>query len=286
MSQSLPTKRITVAKIRSRKHEEPIVCLTAYTAMMADMLHSHVDILLVGDSVGTVLHGEKTTIPVTLDDMIRHGRSVMNSKPKCLVIIDLPFGCYEASPEKAFETAAHVLKETGADGVKLEGGAVMAPTIEFLTSRGVPVMAHIGLQPQSVLSTGYKVAGREAAARKKLLEDATAINGAGAFAVVLEAVVESLAREITNAIDIPTIGIGASPLCDGQILVTEDMLGIFEKTPTFVRRYANLREIITDAVFKYAEDVRMRYFPSADETYKDKTIRTDPTVISLRKLKD
>ena len=271
MSQTPPSKRQSVRTIRARKSGEPIVCLTAYTAPMARLLDPHVDLLLVGDSVGTVLHGHETTVQVTLEDMIHHGLAVTHARPNALVVIDLPFGSYEASPVHAFEAASRVLKETGADAVKLEGGGVMAETISFLTQRGVAVMAHIGLQPQSVLADGgYRIVGRDRAEWRRLHEDAKAVDEAGAFAVVLEGVVEPLAREITDKISIPTIGIGASPVCDGQILVTEDMLGFFERTPKFVREYAELRTAIDRAIAAYAKDVRSREFPGADECYDEK----------------
>ncbi len=270
MSKNQTLKRNSVSTIRARKGKEPIVCLTAYTALMAQLLDEHVELLLVGDSVGTVLHGAKTTVQVSVGDMIFHGRSVMKAEPKSLVVIDLPFGSYEASPQAAFETAARVLKETGADAVKLEGGTEMAPTIQFLTSRGIAVMAHIGLLPQSVLvKGGYKVVGRGKEEAAYLMKDAKAVCEAGAFAVVLEGVIEDVATEITQAITIPTIGIGASPACDGQILVTEDLLGFFEQTPKFVREYADLRGIITKAVSRYADDVNARQFPTNAETYNE-----------------
>ncbi len=268
MSAIRPARKITTANIRAQKGGEPIICLTAYTAMMAEILDPHVDVLLVGDSVGSVLHGHDTTIPVTVDEMIHHARSVMRAGPKSLVVVDVPFGSFEASPEQAHETTARILKETGADAVKIEGGVTQAPTIDFLTKRGVPVMAHIGLRPQAVRATGgYRVVGKTEEERTNLKEDADAVNKAGAFAVVLEGVIEPLAAEITRQIDIPTIGIGASAHCDGQILVTEDLLGMFERTPKFVRKFANLRETISGAVADYAGSVRTRSFPSDAETY-------------------
>ena len=268
MSTYRPARKRTISDIRAQKGGEPIICLTAYTAMMAEILDPFVDFLLVGDSVGTVLNGHDTTIPVTLDEMIIYGRSVARANPKSLLVVDVPFGTYEASPEQAYETAARILKETGADAVKIEGGVVQAPTIEFLTQRGVPVVAHIGLRPQAVRATGgYRIVGKTEEECAALREDADAITKAGAFAVVLEGVVEPLAAEITARIGIPTIGIGASPQCDGQILVTEDLLGFFEKTPKFVKKFANLRTDIADAVGEYADAVRERSFPSEAETY-------------------
>lgn len=268
MSAIRPSRKRNIASIRDQKGGEPIIALTAYTAMMAEILDPHVDVILVGDSVGTVLHGHDTTIPVSVDDMIFHGRSVARANLKALLVIDVPFGSFEASPEQAYQTASRILKETGADAVKMEGGVIQAPTIEFLVKRGVPVMAHIGLRPQAVRATGgYRIVGKTNDECLDLLEDARAVANAGAFSVVLEGVVESLASEITRTIDIPTIGIGASPDCDGQVLVTEDMLGMFDKTAKFVRRYANLRGVISDAVSEYAREVRDGAFPAEAETY-------------------
>ncbi len=268
MSHVKPVRRTNVADIRNRKNGEPIVCLTAYTSMMTEILDPYVDLILVGDSVGTVLHGHDSTIPVTLDEMIFHARSVKRASPTSLLVVDLPFGSYEASPQQAYETASRVLKETGADTVKLEGGVTQAASIRFLAERGVPVMAHIGLRPQAVRATGgYRIVGKTEEETANLIADADAVTEAGAFCVVLEGVIESLAREITDRISIPTIGIGASPACDGQILVTEDMLGYFDRTAKFVRRFANLRETIDQAVSAYADDVRGRRFPGESETY-------------------
>jgi len=236
--------------------------------MMTEILDPHVDVLLVGDSVGTVLHGQDSTIPVTIDDMVLHAKSVAHAKPTALLVVDLPFGSYEADPRKAFENSARILKETGADAVKMEGGVTQGETIRFLTERGVPVMAHIGLRPQAVRATGgYRIVGKTDEECDALRADADAVAEAGAFSVVLEGVVEPLARELTERIDIPTIGIGASPACDGQILVTEDLLGMFDRTPKFVRRFAALRETIDAAVSEYATAVRKREFPSDAETY-------------------
>ncbi len=268
MSSVKPHRKISVADIRLRKGGEPIVCLTAYNAMMAEILDPHVDVLLVGDSVGTVLHGHDTTIPVTLDEMLFHSKSVARASATSLLVVDLPFGTYEANAASAFETASRVLKETGADAVKLEGGVTQADTIRFLVQRGVPVMAHVGLRPQAVRATGgYRIVGKTDEECEMLRADADAVAEAGAFAVVLEGVVEPLARELTERIDIPTIGIGASPACDGQILVTEDMLGMFARTPKFVRRFAQLRETIDAAIAEYAGAVRAREFPSDAEVY-------------------
>lgn len=245
----------------------PLVCLTAYTAPMAEILDPHCDILLVGDSVAMVLHGEKTTLQATMDMMILHGRSVVRASENALVVVDMPFGSYQGSKEEAFGNAARILSETGAQAVKLEGGQEMAETVAFLSQRGVPVMGHIGLVPQSVnMLGGYKAQGKESRVANKILADAKAIAQAGAFAIVVEAVAEPLARGITKQIAIPTIGIGASVVCDGQILVTEDMLGISpRKKPKFVKTYADMHEMISQAVQTYASEVRARRFP--DETH-------------------
>ncbi len=238
---------------------------------MASLMDPHVDLILVGDSAGTVLHGHDTTVPVTLEEMIIHGRAVMRANPSSLVVVDLPFGTYEAGPEKAHATAVRVMQETGADAVKFEGGKIHAPTIEFLTNRGIPVMAHIGLQPQAVMANGgYRIVGKTDEQWDLLLEDALAVEKAGAFCVVLEGVVEPLAVRITDMIGIPTIGIGASPVCDGQILVTEDMLGFFERTPKFVRKFASLNSVISEAFEAYAKAVTERNFPAESEVYKGK----------------
>lgn len=268
MSAQRALKKVTVSNIRKRKGGEPVVCLTAYTAMMAEILDPYMDILLVGDSVGTVLHGHPTTIPVTLDEMIENGKSVMRAAPSSLVVVDMPFGSYEASAGRAHESCARVMKETGADAVKLEGGVTQAKTIELLVNSGIPVMAHIGLRPQAVRAVGgYRIVGKTREEWAQLHEDARAVSDAGAFSVVLEGVVEPLAAEITRDIPIPTIGIGASKECDGQILVTEDLLGMFDRTPKFVRRFAELRKTISEAAAQYADAVSNRSFPSEDETY-------------------
>lgn len=259
---------MTVKRFNARKGtKSPLVCLTAYSAPMAEILDPHVDMLLVGDSASTVVHGHKTTIPITLDQMISHGQSVVSATESALVIIDMPFGSYEQSPAAAFKSAARIMKETMAAGVKLEGGVTMAPTIKFLVERGVPVMAHIGLQPQSVNAKGLAATGRKKEEWDKYRADAAAVAQAGAFAVVLEAMAEPLARLVTQEIDIPTIGIGASAACDGQILVTDDLLGLFPKTPSFVKRYAELRSIIEEAVKAYSQDVKGRKYPDESHIY-------------------
>ena len=267
-----PMKRLTVPAILSRKEGgttvEPLVMLTAYTARMAQLLDPHCDLLLVGDSLGQVIYGLPSTVPVTLEMMCAHGAAVVRGSYHSVVIVDLPFGSYEASPKAAFATASRVLKETGAAAVKLEGGEAMAPTVRFLTERGVPVMGHVGLTPQAVnVLGGYAARGRSDAEAVKIVSDARASAEAGAFAIVVEGVVETIAEEVTAAVDCPVIGIGASARCDGQVLVTEDMLGLFERTPRFVKRYAALAETIAAAAGRYAGEVRARAFPTADQTY-------------------
>jgi 3-methyl-2-oxobutanoate hydroxymethyltransferase len=263
-----PMKRLTIPAIRDRKGKDPVVMLTAYTTRMAQLLDPHCDVLLVGDSLGQVIYGLPSTLPVTLDMMIAHGAAVVRGSWHALVIVDMPFGSYEASPERAFESAARVLAETGAAGVKLEGGTAMAPVVEFLTRRGIPVMGHVGLTPQSVNALGgYGARGRSNAEHAQILDDARAIADAGAFGMVAEGVVEGLANEITAAVPVPVIGIGASAQCDGQVLVTEDMLGLFERTPRFVKRYDDLAGRISAAVETYAAEVRARDFPGAEQVY-------------------
>ena len=263
-----PMKRLTIPAIRDRKGKDPVVMLTAYTTRMAQLLDPHSDVLLVGDSLGQVIYGLPSTLPVTLDMMIAHGAAVVRGSWHSVVIVDLPFGSYEASPERAFESAARVLAETGAAGVKLEGGTAIAPVVEFLTRRGIPVMGHIGLTPQAVNALGgYGARGRSNAEHAQILDDARAIADAGAFGMVAEGVVEGLANEITAAVPVPVIGIGASARCDGQVLVTEDMLGLFERTPRFVKRYDDLAGRISAAVETYAAEVRARDFPGAEQVY-------------------
>ena len=263
-----PSARVTIPTIRAMKSAQKIVVLTAYTAPMATLLDTHCDMLMVGDSLGMVVYGMDSTLPVTLEMMIAHGAAVVRGARQACVIIDMPFGSYQASPAQAFTNAARVLKETGAACVKMEGGAELAETIAFVTARGIPVMAHVGLTPQHVHRLGgFKTQGKDAAGRKAIMEDAKAVAHAGAFAVVIEGVVESLAEEITHAIAIPTIGIGASPACDGQVLVVDDMLGMFEHSARFVKKYANLRETITKAASAYAREVRNGSFPAAEHVY-------------------
>ncbi|MDA8232902.1 MAG: 3-methyl-2-oxobutanoate hydroxymethyltransferase [Magnetospirillum sp.] len=265
MSTEIRSERITTRDIRARKGGEPIAALTAYTTPMARLLDPHVDVLLVGDSLGMVLYGMDTTLGVTLDMMIAHGRAVVRGSERACVIVDMPFGTYQESPAQAFRSAARVLAETGAAGVKLEGGSEIAETIAFLAARGIPVMAHIGLKPQAVhVAGGYRAHGRDEREAAAIRADARAIADAGAFAVVVEGTVEPLARVLTGEIAIPTIGIGASPACDGQVLVIDDLLGLFNDfTPKFVKRYAELAPTVSEAVRAYAADVRARAFPTA-----------------------
>ncbi|MBY0582003.1 MAG: 3-methyl-2-oxobutanoate hydroxymethyltransferase [Sphingomonas sp.] len=266
-----PMKRLTVPSIRRRKGGEPLVMLTAYTVRMAQLLDPHCDLLLVGDSLGQVIYGLPSTVPVTLDMMAAHGAAVVRGSYHAVVVIDMPFGSYEQSPEKAFESAAFLLKATGAAAVKLEGGAAMAPTVKFLSERGIPVMGHVGLTPQAVNQLGgYGARGRTQEEAAKIIDDAVAVDRAGAFAMVIEGVVEPIAVEITRSIDCPSIGIGASAHCDGQVLVAEDMLGMFERTPRFVKRFDDMAGRISAAVQTYAADVRSRAFPGPEQTYAPK----------------
>jgi len=268
MSAQQEVKRISAPDIRARKGGDPIVCLTSYHAHTARILDQHCDIILVGDSLGMVMHGLETTIPVTLDMMILQGRAVMRGSKHALVVVDMPFGSYEASNEQAFHSAARVLKETGCGAIKLEGGRRMAETIAFLVQRGVPVMAHIGMTPQSVNVLGsFRARGREETEWAAFEDDGRAVAEAGAFSVVVEAVAEPLARRITEQTPIPTIGIGASPACDGQVLVLEDMLGLSPWVPKFVKRYTDLGPSIGKAVENYAAEVRGRKFPGPEHVY-------------------
>jgi 3-methyl-2-oxobutanoate hydroxymethyltransferase len=267
----LNAQRVTANDIRARKGGVPIVSLTSYHAHTASIIDPLVDFILVGDTLGMVMHGLETTLPVTLDMMILQGLAVMRGSKHALVVVDMPFGSYEESPQAAFRSAARIMKETGCGAVKLEGGVRMAETIHFLTERGIPVMGHIGLTPQSVNAIGgFKVQGRDPQGAEAIKEDATAVAAAGAFAMVLEAIVEPLAAEITPAVPIPTIGIGASAVCDGQILVLEDMLGLSPKVPKFVKSYGSLADHIREAVGAYAADVRSRAFPGEANVYKPK----------------
>ncbi len=270
-----PMRRLTVPAIKGRKEggktADPLVMLTAYTARQAQLLDQHCDILLVGDSLGQVIYGLPSTLQVTLEMMIAHGAAVVRGSYHSVVIVDMPFGAYEASPQKAFESASRIMADTGCAAVKLEGGAAMAETIAFLSSRGIPVMAHVGLTPQAVNSLGgYGARGRSQEEHAKIMSDGRAVQEAGAFAVVAEGVIEPIAIELTKSLEIPVIGIGASAQCDGQVLVTEDMLGMFERVPRFVKRYEDLASVISKAAETYADEVRSRSFPTSDQTYQPK----------------
>ena len=269
MSKATNTKRITLTDLMARKGGDPIVCLTAYTTSISRLIDDHVDLILVGDSLGMVLYGMDSTLGVTVDMMIAHGKGVMRGSSKACVIVDMPFGSYEESPEMAFRNCSRVMAETRCSGVKLEGGEEMAETISFLVKRGIPVVAHIGLTPQSVHAFGgFKSQGKTDDAADRIAQDAIAVTEAGASAVVVEGVMEPLGVRITKEIAAPTIGIGASPQCDGQILVTEDLIGLFaDFKPKFVKRYAQMDEMITEAVKGYNEEVRARAFPGPEHCF-------------------
>ena len=269
----VPGKRMTVPAIRARKKdgktEQPIVMLTAYTMRMAQLLDPHCEMLLVGDSLGQVIYGLPSTVPVTLEMMCAHGAAVVRGSWHSLVAVDMPFGSYEGSPEQAFASASRIMKETGCAAVKLEGGEAMAETIAFLSRRGIPVIGHVGLTPQAVnVLGGYGARGKSDAEAEKIVADARSLDEAGAFAIVVEGVLEPIAEAVTAAVACPTIGIGASAKCDGQVLVTEDMLGMFERVPRFVKRYENLAETISAAAERFAGEVRERSFPGPEQTYR------------------
>ena len=264
-------KRMTVPAFSARKGGEPLVCLTSYTAHVAHICDSVCDLLLVGDSLGMVIHGMPNTLGVTLEHMIMHGQAVVRGADKALVVVDMPFGSFEESPEIAFRNAARVVKETGCHAVKLEGGVEMAPTIRHLTRRGIPVMAHIGLMPQAMNTAGGFRAVRDEAEFERVVADGRAVEEAGAFSVVVEGVAPALAERLTRELAIPTIGIGASAACDGQILVFEDMVGLMPRVPTFVKRYGTMEEMMRAAVEQYAEEVASRRFPGEEHTYKPKS---------------
>jgi 3-methyl-2-oxobutanoate hydroxymethyltransferase len=287
MSQHVQIRRLTAPDIKARKAREKIVSLTSYHAHTARLLDAYCDFLLVGDSLGMVMHGFETTVPVPLELMIMHGSAVVRGTKQALVVVDLPFGSYEESPSVAFRNAARVMKETGCGAVKLEGGRRMAETITFLAERGIPVMGHIGLTPQAVNTMGgFKTQGRRLEEWAAIEADAKAVADAGAFAVVLEGMAEALAAKITHAIPIPTIGIGASAECDGQILVLEDMLGLSPSPPKFVKKFAELGHAIEEAVKDYASEVRSSQFPGPDNVYamhKDGNVAARDTKMSKRK---
>lgn len=262
-------KRLSVPEFAARKGAEPLVCLTAYTTPMAQRLDPHVDLLMVGDSLGMVLYGFDSTLPVTLEMMIQHGAAVCRGSKRALVVVDMPFGSYQESPEQAFRSAARIMKETGCQAVKLEGGRDLADTVAFLVKRGVPVMGHVGLMPQSVNTLGgYRARGRGDQEAAGVMADAIAIAEAGAFSIVLEGVMEQIAQAVTARVPVPIIGIGASATCDGQVLVSEDVLGLFSSfKPRFVKRYAELGAEIEDAAARYAVDVRARVFPGPEHIF-------------------
>lgn len=268
MSKQSQTARKTVKDIAAAKGGTPLVCLTAYDAPTAALLDSHADLLLVGDSVGMVVHGLPSTVGVTMEMMILHGQAVMRGSQQAFVVVDMPFGSYETNADQAFLNAARIMKETGCQAVKIESGAYAAHQISHLVERGVPVMGHVGLRPQAInVEGGFRAKGRTVSERDRVVAEARAAADAGAFAIVIEGVAEDLAAEITAEVTCPTIGIGASAACDGQILVTHDMLGLFDWTPKFVRRYADLASVVSGAAAAYAEDVRTRRFPGKNETY-------------------
>jgi 3-methyl-2-oxobutanoate hydroxymethyltransferase len=271
MSIEPSVRRVTAVDIAGRKNGERIVALTAYHAHTAGIVDQYCDFILVGDSLGMVMHGLETTVPVTLDMMILQGRAVMRGSKRALVVVDMPFGSYEESREQAFRNASRILKETGAGAIKMEGGAHMAETVAFLVRRGVPVMGHVGLTPQAINTMGgFRVQGRGEEGQKILEADARAISDAGAFAIVMEGIIEPVARAVTRSIPAPTIGICASPACDGQILVLEDMLGLSDWTPKFVKKFGSLRQHIEAAVSDYAKEVRAGTFPGPEHVYQSK----------------
>ncbi len=263
------SSRLTIRDLAARKGGVPMVWLTAYSAPTARALDPHVDAILVGDSMGMTFYGMESTLGVTLDMMIAHGSAVVRASKRACVVVDLPFGTYQASPAQAFTSAARVMAETGCAAVKLEGGVEMAETIAFLVTRGIPVVGHVGLTPQSVNAFGgFRTQGRSAAEAKKVMDDAKAVAKAGAFALVIEKTVEPLSRAITKAVPVPTIGIGASPACDGQVLVLDDLTGMFDLfLPKFVKRYAEMGRDMDKAVAAYAADVRARKFPQAEHCF-------------------
>ena len=265
-------RRITAPQITERKGGEPVVCLTAYDAPTAEIIDPHVDLILVGDSVGMVVHGLPSTVGVTLDMMILHGKAVMRGSKTAMVVVDLPFGSYEASKEQAFAAASRVMMETGCQAVKIESGAYAAETVRFLVDRGIPVMSHVGLRPQSLnVLGGFKARGRRKHVADQIVANAREMAKAGSFAVVVEGTSADIAETVTQAVDVPTIGIGASAGCDGQILVTPDMLGVFDRVPKFVRKFGEQRAQTETAVKAYADAVRERSFPGEDNLYVFKT---------------
>ncbi len=262
--------RITLSDIQNhKKSDKPLVCLTSYTAPMTKILDPHCDILLVGDSLGMVVYGMENTIGVTMDMMINHGKAVVNAAKHAFVMVDMPYGTYEDDPAIALESAKRLMEETGCEALKLEVNKALAPTIELLVKNDIPVQAHIGLCPQSVVKEGgYKIKGKTNQEISDLIDDALAVEKAGAFSILIEGTKEAASREISAAVKVPTVGIGASPACDGQILVTQDMLGmITDHTPKFVKKYTTMADIISEAVANYADDVRERKFPNEKYVY-------------------
>ena len=275
MSAQNHTRRITAPQITARKGGDPIVCLTAYDAPTAALVDEYCDLILVGDSLGMVVHGLPSTVGVTLDMMILHGQAVMRTAHKSLVVVDLPFGSYEDSVESAFKSASRVIMETGCQAVKIESGSYAAETISYLVERGIPVMSHVGLRPQSMnVLGGFRARGRSKEIADEIIENAISAAEAGSFAVVVEGVSEELANRVTQAVDIPTIGIGASAQCDGQILVTPDMLGQFDRVPKFVKKYGTQLDMTRDAIAQYASDVKDRSFPGEANLYHFKKSST------------
>ncbi|MGJ8564829.1 MAG: 3-methyl-2-oxobutanoate hydroxymethyltransferase [Alphaproteobacteria bacterium] len=271
MSAQTHVSRMTAPAITARKGGDPIVCLTAYDSPTAAILDDYCDLILVGDSVGMVVHGLTTTVGVTLDMMIMHGQAVMRGAHKALVVVDLPFGSYEDSPETAFKSASRVMMETGCQAVKIESGSYAAETVAYLVERGIPVMSHVGLRPQSMnVLGGFRARGRRKVVEDEIINNAIAADKAGSFAVVVEGVSAEIADKVTQAVSVPTIGIGASPGCDGQILVTPDMLGQFDRVPKFVKKYGDMKGLIENAAQAYAIEVKERAFPGEANTYKFK----------------
>lgn len=268
MSKQTKKRRKTVTDIAAAKGQTPLVCLTAYTAPMAKLLDPLCDIILVGDSVGMVVHGLPSTVGVTMEMMILHGQAVMRGSKQAFVVVDMPFGSYETNPDQAFLNAARIMSETGCQAVKIESGTYASAQIRHLVERGVPVMGHVGLRPQAVnVDGGYRAKGRSSAGWQRAIDEAKAAEEAGAFAIVIEGVSKELAEEITSLVSCPTIGIGASEKCDGQILVTDDMLGMFSWTPKFVRKFSDLRGEIVRGVEEYRQGVQERSFPGDGEVY-------------------
>ena len=262
-------KKLTIPKIKHRQFNEKIVCITAYSARMAQLIDPFADIILVGDSLGMTLHGLKSTVGVTIDMMVSAGKAVVKGAKNALVVVDMPYGTYEADPVMAYKNATFILQETGADAVKLEGGVVIAPIIEFLTKRNIPVMGHVGLLPQSVSAQGgYSPRGKTETEATELIEDMKIISQSGCFAVVLEGVIETIATQMVAVSDVPVIGIGASAVCDGQVLVSDDLLGITEKTAKFVRHYLTGKTLIQNAIEQFSVDVKNGHFPSHAEIYE------------------